>query len=70
MKPTRILCLALALGASCAGSRSRQPAAPAAPSSPTAPAAAPAAPVAPAAPIASVPASGRPEIRYYEIAEA
>jgi hypothetical protein len=53
----------LALAAGCSTPRAKAPAAPAAP-------AASAAPQAPAAPVAAAPATGRPEIRYYEIAEA
>jgi hypothetical protein len=69
MKP--IAYLALLLGASCAGP-SRQPAQPAQPGQPKelAGPAVPATPAAPAAPDAPATASGRPEIRYYEIAEA
>lgn len=64
MRKHRLSILPLLLGASCAGP-APAPQAPAAPGSP----AAPAAPEAPAAPAAAR-ASGKPEIRYYEIADA
>ncbi len=72
MKPTRLLCLALLLAASCSGPRAKEPGAPAAPATPAAVAApaAPVAPAAPTAPVAAAPKSGRPEIRYYEISDA
>ncbi len=68
MKPKLTLPFLLLLGASCAGPRAHEhaPAAPAACAPPVA-ALAPATPTAPAAPVAAAPASGRPEIRYYEI---